>query len=151
MYDYLIVGQGLAGTILSYKLIKAGHKVLVLNDYNPQCASYVAAGIFSPITGQRIAKLEHATSMLDQAYALYHELEQELHVKFFHEMPYIKLAVDQKLVYYITKRITDPAYASCITPLSYAINDKLIPGIKIHKTGYVDTNLLLDTYRAYLQ
>jgi choline dehydrogenase-like flavoprotein len=30
--DYLIVGQGIAGSLLAYQLIKADKKVLVLND-----------------------------------------------------------------------------------------------------------------------
>lgn len=150
MYDYIIVGQGLAGTILSFQLIKAGKSVFVINDYNPGCSSYVAAGIFSPIAGQRIATIEHAADMLATAYATYHELEKLLNIKCFHEMPYIKLAVDEKLDYYMRKRVADTRYTSFITPIEQAIHGKTCNGILIKNTGYVDTTKLLDAYRNYL-
>ncbi len=150
MYDYLIVGQGLAGTILSHQLIKAGYSVYVINDYNPKCASYVAAGIFSPIAGQRIAKIDNAATVIQNAYTTYQELEALLNIRCFHEMPYIKLAVDEKLDYYMHKRIADPKYKEFITPVHQSIHDKILNGIIIKNTGYVDTKKLLDSYRAYL-
>lgn len=150
MYDYLIVGQGLAGTILSHQLIKAGYSVYVINDYNPGCASYVAAGIFSPIAGQRIAKIENAATVIQDAYATYQELETLLNIRCFQEMPYVKLAVDEKLDYYMQKRIADPRYKEFITPVHHDIHGKKLDGIIIKNTGYVDTKNLLDAYRTYL-
>ena len=43
--DYLIVGQGIAGTILSYKLIKKGYLVKVIDDGHRTASSTKAAGI----------------------------------------------------------------------------------------------------------
>lgn len=151
MYDYLIIGQGLAGTILSYKLIKTGHTVFVLSNYDSTCASYIAAGLFSPITGQRIAKIEHAHETLEQMYSTYYELESILGVTFLHQMLYVKCAVDDKLAYYMHKRLHDPAYSNLITPTKYLINNKTVDAISINNTGYIDTHFLLDAYRAYLQ
>lgn len=150
MYDYLIVGQGLAGTILSHQLIKAGHSVFVINDYNPGCSSYVAAGIFSPIAGQRIALLANAVAIIAQAESTYHELETLLSINCFHKLPYIKLAVDEKLDYYMHKRIINGKYKEFIIPTQQVVHDKLFDGITIKNAGYVDTNILLDTYRTYL-
>ena len=50
--DYIIVGQGLAGTMLAYKLQNAGQKVFIIDNAHTQAATHVAAGIINPITGR---------------------------------------------------------------------------------------------------
>lgn len=60
--DYIIVGQGIAGTFLSYNMLKAGKKILVIDKYNPFSASRVASGIINPVTGRRIV----TTWMIDE-------------------------------------------------------------------------------------
>lgn len=151
MYDYLIIGQGLAGTILSYKIIKRGQSVFVLNNHDQTCASYIAAGLFSPITGQRIAKIENPQNVFDLMYRTYYDLEHTLGINFLHHIPYIKIAIDEKLTYYVHKRLHDSSYSTLITPTNYTVHNKVIDAITINNTGYVNTQLLLDTYRTYLQ
>lgn len=56
MYDYFIVGQGISGSFLSYYLMQAGKKVLVIDEANPFTASKVASGVINPVTGRRIVK-----------------------------------------------------------------------------------------------
>ncbi|MEX0882137.1 MAG: FAD-binding protein, partial [Cyclobacteriaceae bacterium] len=49
--DFLLIGQGLAGTVLSYRLIKAGFKVHLIDKDEEGTSSKVAAGLYNPITG----------------------------------------------------------------------------------------------------
>ena len=51
--DFLIVGQGLAGTLLARALRQRGQKVLVIDNGGKSAASQVAAGLMTPLTGQR--------------------------------------------------------------------------------------------------
>ncbi len=51
--DFLIVGQGLAGTLLARALRQRGQKVLVIDNGRKSAASRVAAGLMTPLTGQR--------------------------------------------------------------------------------------------------
>jgi glycine/D-amino acid oxidase-like deaminating enzyme len=51
-YDYIIVGQGLAGTLLDYFLTKSGARILVIDHHHNHAASKVAAGVINPITGR---------------------------------------------------------------------------------------------------
>jgi glycine/D-amino acid oxidase-like deaminating enzyme len=51
--DYLIVGQGLAGSVVACLLQMAGRRVLVIDNALRTAASLSAAGIVSPITGKR--------------------------------------------------------------------------------------------------
>ena len=53
--DYLIVGQGIAGSLLALNLLERGRTVLVIDDGHKTAASKVAAGMINPITGRRLA------------------------------------------------------------------------------------------------
>ncbi|MEO6833750.1 MAG: FAD-dependent oxidoreductase [Chitinophagaceae bacterium] len=54
--DYIIVGQGLCGTWLSYYLKQAGTKVLLLDASIEKSASSIASGIINPKSGMRLAR-----------------------------------------------------------------------------------------------
>ncbi len=54
--DFIIVGQGLCGSWLSYYLTEAGAAVMVIDESRPNTASKAASGIINPVTGRRIVK-----------------------------------------------------------------------------------------------
>jgi glycine/D-amino acid oxidase-like deaminating enzyme len=62
--EFLIVGQGISGTWLSYYLQKANRSFIVIDNEQPNSASRVAAGIINPVTGRRIVK----TWMIDELF-----------------------------------------------------------------------------------
>jgi len=49
--DFILVGQGLAGTLLAHFLKAAGQRILVIDQPNENTASQIAAGIINPVTG----------------------------------------------------------------------------------------------------
>lgn len=51
--DYLIVGQGLAGSILALTLHNAGKRVMIINKDGLSSSSAVAAGIYNPFNFRR--------------------------------------------------------------------------------------------------
>lgn len=51
--DFLIVGQGLAGSLLAKELLRRGRTVHVLDDRWKSSSSQVAAGLMTPLTGRR--------------------------------------------------------------------------------------------------
>jgi glycine/D-amino acid oxidase-like deaminating enzyme len=53
--DYLIIGQGICGTMLSWFLYKEGKSFLVIDDGKENSSSKIAAGIINPVTGRRYA------------------------------------------------------------------------------------------------
>src|SRR4051812_23776482 len=71
--DYLILGQGLCGTFLSYYLAKAGKKVLVIDKNIPFSASKVASGVINPVTGRRIVRTWRIEELLPFALEAYTE------------------------------------------------------------------------------
>ena len=83
-YDTIIVGQGLAGTTLAWQLIDAGERVLVIDADEPVTPSKIAAGLITPITGQRLALSWRVDEMLSAARTFYATVEQRTGAKFFH-------------------------------------------------------------------
>lgn len=54
--DYMIIGQGIAGTTLSYNILQRGKTCHVASDDNSISSSYISAGVINPVTGRRIVK-----------------------------------------------------------------------------------------------
>lgn len=70
--DYLLIGQGISGTMLSHHLMDAGLKVLVIDEWNEATASRVASGIINPVTGRKITRtwlIEELLPYAEEAYA----------------------------------------------------------------------------------
>lgn len=55
-FDVLIVGQGLAGSLVASAMEDRGYTFLVYDEIRPYSASQYAAGLINPITGRRFVK-----------------------------------------------------------------------------------------------
>jgi len=103
--DYLIIGQGISGTWLSYYLKKANKSFVVIDNDQPNSASRIAAGIINPVTGRRIVKTWMIDDLLSFLIPAYEELGSELNVKAiekkslvdFHPTPQMKIAFDERV------------------------------------------------------
>ena len=76
-FDYIIAGQGIAGTMLSWFLIREGKKVLVVDEKKENTSSRIAPGMFNPVTGRMLMKTWKADEIFPFAANTYRELEQE--------------------------------------------------------------------------
>lgn len=79
--DCIIVGQGICGTLLSYELVKAGCKVMVIDDAQPFASGRVASGLVNPVTGMRVAKSWMVDELYPAAVKTYADLERILEVR----------------------------------------------------------------------
>jgi glycine/D-amino acid oxidase-like deaminating enzyme len=91
MSKYLIVGQGLAGTVLAFSLLEKGEEVLIADDYNHASASQVAAGMWNPVTFKRLAASWLAKEMLEEMNVTFRKLEEKLQTSFFHALPVARI------------------------------------------------------------
>ncbi len=85
-YDYLIVGQGIAGSVLALMLEKKGKQVFIIDEFSATTSSQVAAGLINPITGRRIVKSWMADETIPFAKSFYSEIEKTSGEKFFHQV-----------------------------------------------------------------
>lgn len=91
----LIVGQGLAGTLLGHACERAGLAFEIADAGHAGAASCVGAGIINPITGQRIVKSRGIDVLRAPALAMYRELEAVLGVALVREMRVRRLFRDE--------------------------------------------------------
>ncbi len=109
--DYLIIGQGIAGTLIGYRLERAGHRVTYQDAPGQTAASSVAAGIVNPITGRRFVKSWRIDELLPEARHLYGELEAELGTKIWYDLPLVRTLFNRGDENDWLVRSADPGYA----------------------------------------
>lgn len=79
--NYLIIGQGIAGTLLSYELLKAGHEVVVIDEAPPGgFSSLVAGAVINPAAGKHWAASPQQALFLPKAIAAYREIGAALNI-----------------------------------------------------------------------
>lgn len=79
--EFIIIGQGISGTFLSWYLQKEGRSFVVIDDQHPGSSSRVAAGIINPVTGRRVVKTWMIETILPFAMDAYTALGNELGIK----------------------------------------------------------------------
>lgn len=90
-YDTIIVGQGLAGTTLAWKLIEAGQQVLVVDSDNGRGSSRVAAGLMTPVTGKRMVCSPSFEADWTAAVKFYEQIQQRLGVTLLSQQNIIRV------------------------------------------------------------
>lgn len=103
--DYIIVGQGICGTMLSHRLLKLGKTVVVIDEARSFTASKVASGVINPVTGRRIVRTWEIEKIMPFAVEVYREFEKDLNTSLtrqtnildFHPTPQMMLAFKERL------------------------------------------------------
>ena len=155
-YDFIIVGQGIAGTLLSYELIKREQKVLVIDQELPGASSKMAAGIINPITGRRLVKSWMFDELLPVLNSTYQELEKELNISILHEMEILKLLSSNKEINDFQIKKDDPKYAGYLfeneqKKTDYLQSTEYLYAALIKNAFRLDGNKLITTYRQWLK
>ncbi len=94
--DFLIVGQGLAGTLLAWEFERAGFSFAIADSGTDASASSVAAGLINPITGRRFVKTWRVDTLLPQARATYRALEAALGGPLWTELKVRRCLTDER-------------------------------------------------------
>ena len=85
--DYIIVGGGISGSVLSYTLMKHGASVHLFDVPNENMSSKVAAGLWNPIVLKRMKKVWMADKMMEVLHEVYPDMEAWTHTSFFEPLP----------------------------------------------------------------
>lgn len=153
--DTLIIGQGLAGSLLAWELIERGERVLVIDDGHQSAASTVAAGLLNPVTGQRLVKTVGVDEYLPLARERYRSLERVLGQTLLVEKPMWRLFRSNQEVEAWERRKTDPGYCTYLGERlsTAALQPPFVAplgGFVQTQTGYLDTHALLVGVREHL-
>ena len=154
-HDYLIIGQGLAGSILAYQLLSRGKSVAIIDERNPSSSSRVAAGLANPFTGPKMVKSWKAEDLFPFLKQFYHALETETNAHFFSERTIYRPfgSIEELNDWY--GRSTQPNYQKFIRSIcekgkhSDVVNEQY-GGVEI--TGYMlNVPAFLDALYLYFQ
>ncbi|MEM1296720.1 MAG: FAD-dependent oxidoreductase [Verrucomicrobiota bacterium] len=110
--DYLVIGQGIAGTVFALQALERGKRVLVIDREEATTCSRVAAGIINPITGGRLAKSWRLDELWPAATAFYSTHGAEC----FQTLHLLRLLHEPEHVSQWKKRQTDPEYQALCEP-----------------------------------
>ncbi len=153
MVDYIIVGCGLAGISFAEVAFKNNKSFVVIDDES-QNSSRIAGGLYNPVILKRFSEVWEAQEQLLLMDAFYNQLESKLKMQFNYKLPILRkffsveeqnnwfTASDKKnLAPFLSTNLISKKYKGIESPYDY--------GEVLH-TGYVDTALLLDSYKKYL-
>lgn len=148
--DYLIIGQGLAGSLLGWELIRRGQTVMII-DPGTENASRVAAGLINPVTGQRLVKAADTERLLESATKYYAVLELFFRQSFFIEQPMLRLLHSARLLEIARQRLADPTYAPYLERILDRHSGITSPfGLLVQRhTGHVETRALLRALKQF--
>jgi glycine/D-amino acid oxidase-like deaminating enzyme len=151
--DFLIIGQGLAGSLLAWELIQRDCNVIVV-DTGRENASLVAAGIINPITGMRFVKSTDVETLLPAAHHCYALLSAFFGQRFYFEKPMLRIFRDEKELTHCKKRQAQAAYAPYLgglATLDHSITEFSMPFgfIEQRQTGHLLTAPLLTHLKQF--
>lgn len=113
--EFLIVGQGIAGTMIALELEKAGKSFIILDDAHKHSSSVVAAGTINPVTGRKYVKTWLADTLLPIAKATYSDLSLQLGATIHRNSPIIRSLHSVQEENAWLGRAHDPDYEAYIT------------------------------------
>lgn len=92
----VIVGQGLAGTTLGWQLELRQHDFMIIDPVEAVTCSRIAAGLMTPVTGQRIVPSSRWNRCWPVARSFYRSVERVTQRRFFQNRVMLRLFLDEQ-------------------------------------------------------
>ncbi|MEP7265284.1 MAG: FAD-dependent oxidoreductase [Bacteroidota bacterium] len=147
MIDFIISGQGLAGSMLAKELIREGASIKIIDPLPEVSSSIVAAGILHPITGRRIVKTWMADQLIPFAISEYDKIDTAV----FNKTPLLEIFTSTQQRNEWMNRSAESSISSWIgeTVKEVNVNGVHLPygAIEIKNTGWLDVKLLTELAR----
>jgi len=152
-YDVIVLGQGLAGTAVAWQLRWRGERVLVIDREAEVTSSTVAAGLITPVTGQRLVVSWRFADFWSSALAFYRRVEAETQMPCFRETPMVRIVADQGEQAVLHQRLTTRDFSPLVRqPPSPALIDAHFQSdaaaFEMLTAGQLDVPTYLRTSRA---
>ena len=149
---YLIIGQGIVGTWMSYQLDKAGITYRIVHDENMPCASSVASGVMNPVTGRRIVQTWMIDTLLPYAVKAYTELQTQLNIQIIQEAPVILIHPSEQMKDSFHYRINNEnIYLIEQDPSKWTPYFNAQHGVGgINECYWLDVNEMTQSWKSYL-
>jgi len=150
---YIIVGQGIAGTVLAHIFLKHHISFVIIDDPKLSQASKIAAGLYNPVVFKRLVKSWKVDELLPFMDSFYAEAEQLLNEKFYFKKTIVKLFTEEQektlwlkksneeVGSYLDKKISETAFEDIV----YNSNG----AAEVKQGGNLNIPLFLEASRRY--
>ncbi len=138
----LIVGQGIAGTILAHHFIQAEIPFEIWDSPMHFKSSYAAGGIFNPVTGRKLEKTWLAEELFTYLFPFYQSLEKTLGASFFHPMPLFRPFANEEMKTWLTDRKEQ---------IHHDFLQWTEEGVWVNQAGWVDVAKLVNSSKDYFE
>ena len=152
--DFLIVGQGLAGTLLAYELFRQNKKFVVFNDPNQIKSSDVAAGLINPVVFRRMTKSWLVDDAFPQMETTYQNLEELLQEQLYFPGQMLRILSQDEIDFWKEKIFANQlkAYleAEPIVNSGYPDTSNSLTFGCVNKSGHLDIQNLIFAFSRFL-
>jgi glycine oxidase len=148
---YLILGQGIAGSLVAWFCEKAGLDYHVIDNNHLQSSTVIAAGLFNPFTGPRMVLTWQAEVIFPLLHHTYSEIQNTICGTWFHPMPlYRPFLTIQEQNDILAKAGQHPEFLDKEPEnTSHYVNDTF-GGLTARQSGYILTDEFLGHFNNYL-
>ena len=155
--EFLIVGHGLAGALMTDALERHGQKPIVADALLEHAASPAAAGIMNPVIGPSLNSPWRAYDCLKKAKETYRRLEEDWDEYFFRELRMLRIFQDEKMIRRWNDKLLQEETAQFLGRLwskeelkEIGVDGSLGAG-EVMKTGALDVMTLVRASREHLK
>jgi glycine/D-amino acid oxidase-like deaminating enzyme len=154
--DVVIVGQGIAGSVLALSLTRAGYNVCVIDQPSLSLSSKVAAGIWNPIVFKRLTKSWLADDLVPELIHFYSHWEKEFQTALIHHRHIIKpFSEEHEKSFWLKKAndtLTKNQFLDSVTYENLQIdNNYFVKSYsKVLQAGNLDVVNFLENTKTYL-
>ena len=148
----LIIGQGLAGSVLTHLLLQENVDVTIIDKGHVGSSSSIAAGVVNPVTGRRIVKSWMIDELLPIAKQYYTQVGAELNLNLWHELPSMRLFTDVGMSNNWGLRMQNEGYQQYLAFMNpveideFPVKSDFGVGI-IHHSARVDISTMIASFR----
>jgi glycine oxidase len=148
--NFLIVGQGLAGSLLFWELHRKGYSVAMVDEGKPLTASKVAAGMFNPINTKRFTVSSKAEAVITEALTCYVSMEQELGISIVHHQPIYNVFGNNKEANDYTTKLDHPFFKQHTNehPVIEPNINQPFGAFEVGLSGWIDIKTMLAAIRS---
>ena len=152
--DVIIVGQGIAGSLLSHVFLREGKSILVIDNAHHQSASKVAAGLYNPIVFKRLTQSWMAEELILSLEKIYSEVEKNLEVKIHHKKSIYRIfANEEDQKFWLKKSQEENLMQFLSSDIKYFEDENIKNDFgagEVLQSGWLDIKLFINKFREIL-
>lgn len=150
--DVLIIGQGIAGTVLGETFFQKGKTVLFIDQGHQKSSSIIASGMYNPVGFKRINKTWMIEELLPFSENFYQQLNKKLGHDFIHTYEILKFFANEAYRTAWDNAAENNGYMSK-SEINYSnplVKNEFGFG-RVVNCGRLELKIMLKQYRSYLQ